>query len=450
MKNQKKVLLVQAISMEGIDIERVYPIGITTLGTILKRSGRFDVHITDMNMGMNPYADLKKNIDELAPDVIGISLRNLDPLGNRTSSLIVPFAITLSFIKQFAPETPIVAGGTAFTLFPKRLMHDFNELTCGIVGEGENNAVAVFEAVATHETPPDIPGVIRRTADGIKLTPPAADFDMADYQMIDRTLNDPTPYLMVNKYVESIGIETKRGCCFHCGYCAYPQLSGQCMRLRDPKDVVDEMAYLKETYGVTRFHLTDSIVNFPVNHLDTICEEILRRDLNIHWSGFFREDLFTPENARLYAESGCESFSLSPDGLCQKHLDTLDKHLTVDQILNTAKILSDVGLTTVYHFLVNLPGENEQTIAEAKQLINDIYDIHAGSKSLGTIVLNLIRIMPHTKIERIAREDGTIDDSTDLLFPVYYDPPKYRTLRYELEVFHQKRNIAMWNGFDKD
>ena len=31
---RKKILLIQAISMEGMDIERVYPIGITTLGTI--------------------------------------------------------------------------------------------------------------------------------------------------------------------------------------------------------------------------------------------------------------------------------------------------------------------------------------------------------------------------------------------------------------------------------
>ena len=134
------------------------------------------------------------------------------------------------------------------------------------------------------------------------------------------------------------------------------------MRLRDPLAVVDEIEYLKEKYGVTRIHLTDSIVNVPPNHLDTICEELLRRDLGIHWSGFFREDTLTRENTKLYAESGCESFSLSPDGLCQKHLDMLDKHLTVDQILEAAHVLADTGVIAVYHFLVNVPGETRETI----------------------------------------------------------------------------------------
>lgn len=445
---RKKILLIQAISMEGMDIERVYPIGITTLGTIIRRSGRYAVRIIDMNMAANPYAGLEKIIAEWQPDVLGISLRNLDPLGNRTTSLIVPFALTLHFLQKFTPDLPLMAGGTAFTLFPERLMNDFPAITCGIVGEAENNAVAVVDALAAGETPPDIPGVIRRLATGgLRLTPPTGDFDMSQYEMIDRTLNDPSPYLAVNKYVESIGIETKRGCCFHCGYCSYPKLSGRCMRLRDPKSVVDEILYLKQRYGATRFHLTDSIVNFPTNHLDAICEELLRRDAHIHWSGFFREDLFTPESARLYAASGCESFSLSPDGLCQQHLDLLDKHLRVEQILTAAEILSRVGITTVYHYLVNLPGESPRTVRESKQMIDAIYDIHRGTKSLGTIVLNLVRIMPDTKIERLALAGGEITPDTDLLYPVYHDPAAYRTLRYELEIYHQQKNIAMWNGF---
>jgi anaerobic magnesium-protoporphyrin IX monomethyl ester cyclase len=445
---KSKILLVQAISMEGLDIERVYPIGIVTLGTLLKRSGRYDVKIFDMNMAANPYAELKTQIAETEPDVIGISLRNLDPLGNRTTSLIVPFAMTVRFIHQFAPDTPLMAGGTAFTLFPERLMNDFHEITCGIVGEAEKNAVPLVDALTAHDTLPDLPGVIRRDGEGLRFNPPDGSFNMADYRMIDRDLLSPVDYLKVNKYVESIGVETKRGCCFHCGYCEYPKISGRCMRLRDPLAVVDEIAYLKEKYGVTRIHLTDSIVNVPTNHLDTICEELLRRGLDIHWSGFFREDTLTRENTKLYAESGCESFSLSPDGLCQKHLDMLDKHLTVDQILDAARVLADTGVIAVYHFLVNVPGETRETVEEAKKLIDAIYGIHAGTKSLGTIVLNLIRIMPGTKIERLALEDGVITPETDLLYPVYHDPPATRTSRYELEVYHQTRNIAMWNGFD--
>lgn len=438
---KKKILLIQAISMEGLDIERVYPIGIVTLASIIHRSGGYEVSLFDMNMSPDPYGELTRRIREAAPDILGISLRNLDPLGNRTTSLMVPFAITLDFIRRAAPDTPLLAGGTGFSLFPERIMADYPQITCGIAGEAENNILPLLENL---EDPPVLPGIICRRDGGLRFTPPAGDFDMGGYTMPDRDLLDPRPYLAVNRYVESVGVETKRGCCFHCGYCSYPLLQGHCMRCRDPRDVVDEIEFLQRTYGVTRIHLTDSIVNFPVNHLDAICEEILRRGITIGWSGFFREDLFTPENAALYAKSGCECFSLSPDGLCQQHLDFLDKNLKIEQILDTARILSDVGLTTVYHFLVNLPGESEATVRESKALIDTIYDIHRHSKSIGTLVLNLIRIMPRTKIERFSLADGVITPDTDLLYPVYHDPPAWRTLRYELEVYHQKRNIAMW------
>ncbi len=437
----KKILLVQAISMEGIDIERVYPIGIVTLGSIIHASGRYALDIYDMNMGVDPYGGLREKLESFDPDIIGISLRNVDPLGNRTTSLIVPFAITLSFIRRFKPDVPLLAGGTAFSLFPERLMRQFPEIDLGIVGEAEHSILPVLDGI---DNPPKVPGLIYREGDAIHLIPPKPDFDMAHYTMPNRDLLDPVEYLKVNKYVESIGVETKRGCVYNCGYCSYPLLSGCGMRCREPKDVVDEIEFLHKEYGVTRIHLTDSIVNFPVNHLDDICREIIRRRLDIHWSGFFRENLFTKENAPLYRDSGCECFSLSPDGLSQRALDIMEKHLTVEEILNTAKILSDVGITTVYHFLVNTPGETWQTVDEGKALIDKIYNIHENSKSIGTIVLNLIRIMPRTKVEKLALENGVITPETDLLYPTYYNPDPFKTVRYDLEIYHNKRNIFMW------
>lgn len=437
----KKILLIQTLSMEGMDIERVYPIGLVTLASIIERSKKYDLSLYDMNMATDAYGDLKKKIETLQPDLIGVSLRNVDPLGNRTNSLIVPFAITLNLLKTYAPDTPILAGGTAFSLFPKRLMEEFTQIQCGIVGEAEQNILPLLE---NFDQPGNIPGVIYRKGDALIFNPPVASFNMADYTVPNRELLPVKPYLEVNKYVESIGVEGKRGCSYRCAYCSYPLLSGTCMRTRNPVDVVDEIADLYHRYGVTRIHLTDSIVNFPVNHLDEICKELIKRQLPIHWSGFFRENLLTPDNARLYAESGCECFSLSPDGLTADALKMLKKNLTIDDILHTAKVLSDVGIVTVYHFLVNTPAVSEKNIEEAKRLIDRIYNIHEGSKTIGTIVLNLIRIMPNTEIERIARERGLIDDSTDLLYPTYYNPKETNTLRYALEVYHNTKNILMW------
>lgn len=436
-----KILFIQALSMEGIDIERVYPIGIVVLASQVERLTDHDLHLFDMNMSMDPYGDLRLQLDAHQPDVVCVSLRNIDPLGNKTSSLIPGFAVTLAFIKRYCPDTKILAGGTGFSLFPERLMTEYTEIDFAVTGEAEKIIVPLLENL---DNPPHLPGLCYREKSDIMIVPPVGDYDMLDYQMPNRELLDPRPYLSVNKYVESIGVETKRGCCFSCGYCSYPLLQGSKMRCRTPESVVDEIQFLYETYGVTCIHFTDSVVNIPVDHLDAICSEIIRRDLKINWSGFFRENLLTEENVALYTKSGCECFSLSPDGLSQTALDAMDKHMTVQDILNTAQVLANSGVVTVYHFLVNTPGDTAETQQEAKDLIDAIYDIHHASKTLGTIVLNNIRILPGTKVAKQALENGVITPETDLLYPTYYNPIPFDRVRYDLEIYHTKKNIFMW------
>ena len=98
--------------------------------------------------GSRLSAESARRIREAAPDILGISLRNLDPLGNRTTSLMVPFAITLDFIRRAAPDTPLLAGGTGFSLFPERIMADYPQITCGIAGEAENNILPLLHEAA--------------------------------------------------------------------------------------------------------------------------------------------------------------------------------------------------------------------------------------------------------------------------------------------------------------
>jgi putative variant cofactor biosynthesis B12-binding/radical SAM domain protein 1 len=427
--------------MEGIDIERVYPIGIVVLASQVERETSHQLHLFDMNMAIDPYGDLRLQLDTHQPDVICLSLRNIDPLGNKTSSLIPGFAVSLAFIKRYAANTKIIVGGTGFSLFPERLMRDYPEIDFGVTGEAEKIIVPLLDNL---NNPPHLPGLCYRENEAVVIVPPVGDYDMLDYVMPNRDLLDPRPYLTVNKYVESIGVETKRGCCFSCGYCSYPLLQGSKMRCRTPEAVVDEIQFLYENYGVTRIHFTDSVVNIPVDHLDTICVEIIRRGLNINWSGFFRENLLTAENVALYTQSGCECFSLSPDGLSQTALDAMDKHMIVQDILDTAQVLAGSGVVTVYHFLVNTPGDTTATQQQARDLIDAIYEIHHASKTLGTIVLNNIRILPGTKVEQQALANGVITPETDLLYPTYYNPTPFDRVRYDLEIYHTKKNIFMW------
>jgi len=439
-----RVLFVQTLSVEGPSSERVYPIGVVLLAGGLQQAGH-EVDVLDMNMEPDPYGAVRSRALSFCPDVVCLSLRNIDPLGNRTSSLVPPFVVTVRMLNSLLPDAWLIAGGTGFSLFPQRLMKELPELDYGVAGEAETTLPALLSSL---NAPPALPGLCIRAGDGIIIYPASGSADMDSYAMPRRDLLDPLQYTGINSYVPAIGIETKRGCPFHCAYCVYPKLQGSNLRVRQPGAVVDEMEYLFSEHGIKRFHFTDPIVNFPSDHLGEICREIIRRKLRIKWDGFMREDHFSEKDAALYEKAGCECFSFSPDGLCQQSLDALDKRLTERQVLDAARMASETGITSVYHFMVNVPGETEESYERSLAFIERLYGIHARRKGLGTIVLNNIRILPGTRIEVIAKETGVIRPDTDLLYPAYFNPQPFESFRYRIETMHLEKNIFMWHGIE--
>jgi hypothetical protein len=72
--------------------------------------------------------------------------------------------------------------------------------------------------------------------------------------------------------------------------------------------------------------------------------------------------------------------------------------------------------------------------------------MHRRKRNLGTVVLNNIRILPKAAIEAQARAAGVIGPETDLLYPVYYNPPPFEALRYRMETLHFCENVFAWQG----
>lgn len=432
-----KILLIQCPSVEDQTKETVYPIGIAILGGVAQDLGH-EVRLFDMNMAADPFGELIAEINKGA-DIIGLSLRNIDPLANKNVSLVPPFANTAHLARVLAPNAAIIAGGAGFSLFPQVLMDLVTEIDYGFQGESEDS----FAAFLTQwPAPQSIPGLYRREGRNIMGEPPKPRGSLDHYHRPRHQLLSPRPYLNVNQYVPAIGIETRRGCSLNCAYCCYPQLQGSVARCRPVADIVDEIEELYYIYDVKNFHFNDAVVNMPKPHLNAICQEIIHRKLALTWTGFFREDLFTAKDAELYAKSGCNCFAFSPDGMSNHALAFLDKHLDKSQIKKAAAIAADTKVCAIYHFMVNVPGETDATIVEGKRLLNDIYQIHEQERGLGSVILNQIRILPGTKMAEYA------PIGQNLLYPVYYNPPPYQDLRYKLEAISQRNNLRMWYGLN--
>ena len=405
-----RVLLVQAVSTHDCS-EVVFPLGLAGLAAAIGRE--HEVQGLDLNLDPFPWPGLVRTLDAFRPDVVGISFRNLDPLAGHLISF-VPHLKTLGIlIRQYAPEATVVLGGSAFTLFARRLMEEVPEVDFAVSGEAETAFPLLLQNL---QTPGAVPGVLWRTdgarepgaasrsveiglqrrdrvrRGGVVCTPDNAQIvycqDLDSLLLPDWRTFAPAYYQNRNRYVAFMGVETKRGCPNNCRYCLYPVLQGRRLRLRSPERIVDELETLQRDFGIRSVHFTDAVVNQPQEHLRDICKEILRRGLEIGWTGFFREDTLSEKELDLYSEAGLLTLYFSADGASDYTLKLLGKNLTMEQVLHAGKLAARSGILSVYHFLVNLPGETQGSVDQTYRLLDKLFSLHASRGNLGAVVIN--------------------------------------------------------------
>ena len=96
-----------------------------------------------------------------------------------------------------------------------------------------------------------------------------------DFPAPDRSGLDNAAYL---EFGGMGNLQTKRGCPFNCIYCTYPIIEGRRVRLRSPKRICDEIESLVK-FGINNLFVVDNEFNFPVEHAQFVCHEIINRKL---------------------------------------------------------------------------------------------------------------------------------------------------------------------------
>jgi 5-methoxybenzimidazole methyltransferase len=433
---KRKILLIQLPTSHLGAQEKVYPVGLSRLSSTIPKE--MDKRVIDMNVVADGWKDLKQLLADFQPDVAALSFRNLDPLAGHQASYLSSLKTATLLIRKLLPKVRILAGGPAFSLFAKRLMEEVQQLDIGLKGEGELTFPHLLEV------DPDIrnlPGIVWRSGDNIVVNPVGPKIDLAHLPELDLKSFSPRDYTGQNNYVAAMGIEGKRGCDLHCGYCLYPFLGGSSMRLRNPKKIVDEMEYLHKEYQINLFHFTDPVLNRPADHFLALCQEMLKRKLEISWTGFFREDLVTVENLSLARDVGLCAVYFSGDALTSHGLQLLNKKMDQNDLLNGARVTAEVGLLTMCHFLLNLPGETDKEIKESLDMLNRILTIHHPKGNLGAVIFNHIRLYPEAPLTRKIIARGDLAPHTDLLYPVYYNPEKYNHILHDFEAHCHAANV---------
>jgi putative variant cofactor biosynthesis B12-binding/radical SAM domain protein 1 len=440
-----RVLLVQAPSVEGPASEIVAPLGLGAVAAAARRAGH-EVHLLDLNVLAAPFPSLTAALARVDPEVVGVGLRNIDPLANRRHSYLPSFAALLATVRRALPRVPLVVGGAGFSMFAAEIMGRYPDLDAGVVLEGEETFPSLLARLEEGEVFGDVAGlpgtIVRpcRGASGLVSGPQRARLSAVALDAPREWLPSfVQPYREKTAYAPAAGVETKRGCPLGCSYCVYPALQGRRLRFRTPEAIVDEVELLHREAGVEWVHFTDPVLNLPPDHFRDVCRRLRDRKLPVRWTGFFREDTLTAEDAELAVRAGCAAFQFSGDGTCDRTLARLRKGFTRDDLLRVARCVAATEALAVYHFMVNVPGTDDSIARDAVELVDRLHDLHEPRMNLGAIVFNNLRVYPGTPLAAELTAEGRLDPKQTLLYPTYHDPGPFRHLRYELEQHHQVR-----------
>jgi anaerobic magnesium-protoporphyrin IX monomethyl ester cyclase len=391
----------------------VVPNGLACIASALDDAGH-TVSFLDLCFAADPVASARRAAVEFRPDVIGVSVRNIDNSDAIALRHYTPEAReVLHSLRRASPEAKVIAGGAAFGVAPEALFRDLG-VDYAVAGDGERASVALVDALSSGRPIEALPGLVRDRNGTVAFTPPGED---ADLDSLPRpSLHRWVDLARYQRHGATIPIQTKRGCVYKCIYCTYRNVEGWGYRTRDPEIVADEIEELKVKAGVSHFDFVDSTFNSPPGHAIQVCEAIARRKLGVHLD----TTNFTPATASAellgaMRAAGFRSLGITAESASDTVLETLEKGFNAAKVREVAERVEKFGIKALWIFLVGGPGETTKSIEETLEFA--AWRLRRGDAVYLTVGL---RIYPGTTLHRIAIAEGVVPATSTLLDPTFY------------------------------
>ena len=318
---------------------------------------------------------------------------------------------------------PLVLGGSGFSVEPQGWLSRL-DVDYGVVGEGEAAFVALLAALAAGRSGDGIPGVTSRDR---HRAAPARDRRASSRPSRPRScpsietlappahqLLDYRPYIRRGGFVS---VQAKRGCAFKCEYCVYPQLEGTRYRNRPVEAIVDEMADVVRTQGVRQFFFADSVFNMPRAHTLDLCHADHPTRLDVRWMAYTNSARFDDELAHAMVAAGCLGIEFGLDAVTEKMLHNWRKPFRQRDIRRSLQACHDARASGRGAPALRRPRRDHRRPGREPGVPRRL---RARRRRL--------RVARRTHLRgradrRTAREEGVIDDDTDLFFPTWYVSP---------------------------
>jgi len=394
-KSIKKVLLVLPQEFKPKDRPAILhlnpPLGIGYIAASLENSD-YEVHVIDavvegynhvesfeqsaeidsrlVRIGIS-FEELRERIEEIRPDVVGIS--SMFTMQKRNAHAVA------AVVKSIDPSVPVIMGGAHPTAVPEMVLGDEN-VDFVVLAEGDNSIVPLLKAIEDGGDFESLDGIAYLGREGMvtkEKTQTIMDLDALPFPA--RHLLPMEKYLSAGVHHGTFGLRagarpasliTSRGCQYRCNFCTAFKVFTRLPRLRSADNVIAEIDELVNRYGVNWLFFEDDQLVAKVSHTNELFDKMVERNYGLSWdtpngvSAWLLNDKLLAKMKR----AGCVQVNLAIESGNQYVLDKIiNKPVKLDNVPALANTIRKLGMELGTFLVVgNISNNGVETLDQVR------------------------------------------------------------------------------------
>lgn len=340
------------------------PLGIAYMAGVLQENN-IDVEILDASAEDMDFKDVEKELLKRKPDLVALTA--LTPTIGRALE-------TAQVVKETLPDSIVVMGGYHPTFNFIETLEDEN-VDIVIRGEGEYIMLNLVQALENQSSLHDVKGIVfeDKNSKEIVVNPEAPliqDLDELPFPALN--LLPMKKYRLLDMDTHMTTMITTRGCPMQCSFCSSAAMHGKKIRERSVENIVDEIEYLKTNYDIDTIAFMDDTFTLKKRKVMAICDEILKRNIEIMWGCTSRVDTLDEKLLKKMKEAGCITIFIGVESADQQQLDNMCKNTTISKIENAFKIARKLKIRTIASVALGMPGDTKEIMNKTVKFVHKL------------------------------------------------------------------------------
>lgn len=370
------------------EVQGIYPpLGLAYIAANLEKNG-FDVKILDVQVLNLLSKEAKKAIIDAKADVVGITCMTPNFHGALEAA-------------RFAKESGaiVVLGGPQISTYPKESI-DFDFIDYAIEGEGEEAFLKFVKAIQNKSPVNTIGGLVYKENGKIYSNGPVIVKDLNSIPMPAWHLLPMEKYKCIITERPFITMVTSRGCPYRCGFC-FKSYTDKTNRRHNPKTIVDEIEYCIKKYKIREVMFYDDTFTLKREHVEGICNEILKRRIKIKWEAPTRLNVVDEKLLKLMKKAGCFRLRYGIESGDPRILKVMNKGISLNLAKKVFKLSKKVGIQRFAYFIIGYYSDTEDSI---KNTINFAKELDPD-----WVMFTAATPLPKTNLFELCVNDGLVD-----------------------------------------